>query len=475
HTVLSVNVVDAPDIVQWAKAGELLLTSGYAMIEHLDQGAEWIAALAQKGCAGLAVKLGRFFENIPDDMIVACNTYDFPLFQLPLTVSLAEHMQSLFNHIQTAGTPEWLDATQNEPAPLWDLLSRDTSLAEWTAQLQRVLMAPVQLASPMRILAHWLPDMAHLPENAPPSSGLRVVGQIASWGWLEGTEQAASALPFQQIARLFGRQLDQEAQRYQTLIAAALNGSDRGEETDLYTFFAQQLPDFYALATFPAVSSEQNAPALLDRFLTTCWRLQPEGLHSIQGEGILSFVPPGKAVAETAVDGPGIYRQMQQDAGPCLMARSRLFTVQDGWMAAAKEALALAHKGREAALSSGFYAVHPVPWLENFADHWDKEQRAAFLTQTLGPLLGAEPYAKELYWTLRTYLENDGNLSHTAQQLFIHRNTLIYRLDRLARLLHKDMRQLDVLLELRLAVWLHERNLSAPPLFKRGPDVQKRP
>lgn len=45
----------------------------------------------------------------------------------------------------------------------------------------------------------------------------------------------------------------------------------------------------------------------------------------------------------------------------------------------------------------------------------------------------------ELYKTLRVYLRNERNAVHTAKELFIHRSTLFYRLDRIKELIHIDL------------------------------------
>ena len=45
----------------------------------------------------------------------------------------------------------------------------------------------------------------------------------------------------------------------------------------------------------------------------------------------------------------------------------------------------------------------------------------------------------ELYKTLRVYLQNERNAVHTAKELFIHRSTLFYRLDRIKELIHADL------------------------------------
>jgi carbohydrate diacid regulator len=46
----------------------------------------------------------------------------------------------------------------------------------------------------------------------------------------------------------------------------------------------------------------------------------------------------------------------------------------------------------------------------------------------------------ELLETVRVFFLNDLNLTATAKQLYIHRNTLNYRLDKIRKLLHLDVR-----------------------------------
>ena len=44
-----------------------------------------------------------------------------------------------------------------------------------------------------------------------------------------------------------------------------------------------------------------------------------------------------------------------------------------------------------------------------------------------------------VYKTLKAYLRNERNAVHTAKELFIHRSTLFYRLDRIKELIHIDL------------------------------------
>ncbi|PAD23100.1 CdaR family transcriptional regulator [Terribacillus saccharophilus] len=62
----------------------------------------------------------------------------------------------------------------------------------------------------------------------------------------------------------------------------------------------------------------------------------------------------------------------------------------------------------------------------------------------------------ELIHTLEAYIRESGELSKTAESLFIHRNTLRYRLDKITELTGKDPRNAKDLMELYMAKLLHD-------------------
>ncbi len=68
------------------------------------------------------------------------------------------------------------------------------------------------------------------------------------------------------------------------------------------------------------------------------------------------------------------------------------------------------------------------------------DEISAFFGETVKPVLEYDrDHQTDLTATLSTYLENDGNLAATAAQLFTHRHTVRYRLDRI-----RDVAGLDV-------------------------------
>jgi hypothetical protein len=84
-------------------------------------------------------------------------------------------------------------------------------------------------------------------------------------------------------------------------------------------------------------------------------------------------------------------------------------------------------------------------------DHLD--ELATFVEETIGPLLRHDARsATPLLPTLRSFIEHGGRLRETAAEIYVHRNTLAYRLDRAAEILGVDLKNADRRLAIELAL-----------------------
>jgi DNA-binding PucR family transcriptional regulator len=84
----------------------------------------------------------------------------------------------------------------------------------------------------------------------------------------------------------------------------------------------------------------------------------------------------------------------------------------------------------------------------------DEAGAREFLRHTLGDLADADPELRE---TLRIYLREQSNAPRAAKVLFTHRNTVLTRIARAARLLPKPLNHnsLEVAVALELAAWIN--------------------
>jgi purine catabolism regulator len=86
---------------------------------------------------------------------------------------------------------------------------------------------------------------------------------------------------------------------------------------------------------------------------------------------------------------------------------------------------------------------------------YDAEGVREFYEEVLGPLLEYDRRTdNELVVTLETYFACNGNLSAAARQLHLHRNSLLYRLERIQEVLQTDLENADMRLSLQVALKL---------------------
>ena len=65
RAVTGAVMLDNPEMVDWMREGELLLTTGYVLKENPDLQDDILDALIKNKASGLAIKTRRYFDEIP--------------------------------------------------------------------------------------------------------------------------------------------------------------------------------------------------------------------------------------------------------------------------------------------------------------------------------------------------------------------------------------------------------------------------
>lgn len=81
-----------------------------------------------------------------------------------------------------------------------------------------------------------------------------------------------------------------------------------------------------------------------------------------------------------------------------------------------------------------------------------QDRKAELAHQILSPLLRDE----QLFKTVQAFLASGLNLTDAAERLHIHRNTLIYRLDKTKKLINLDPRHFDDALQIKLGLMFYQ-------------------
>ncbi|RKS74550.1 purine catabolism regulator [Actinomadura pelletieri DSM 43383] len=118
RVVQRLNVMEVPDILSWVKPNELLLTTGYPLRNTPQSLDHLVADLDERGLAALAIKLGRYLDSLPAEMIAQADRRGFPLILLPNDVGFDD----ILNQVLT------------------DILNRQASVLARTEEVHRALV-----------------------------------------------------------------------------------------------------------------------------------------------------------------------------------------------------------------------------------------------------------------------------------------------------------------------------------------------
>jgi purine catabolism regulator len=145
--VTGINVMEVPDVVDFVRPGELLVTSGYplagATAETLTV---LLRELAERDLAGVGLRLGRYVEKVPSDVLSLAEGLSFPLLALPDDLAfddVSHQVYALLNQRQSA-VLERIDALHTA---LSQIVLEGGDLADIAAETARVLDVGVLVTS----------------------------------------------------------------------------------------------------------------------------------------------------------------------------------------------------------------------------------------------------------------------------------------------------------------------------------------
>ena len=76
-----------------------------------------------------------------------------------------------------------------------------------------------------------------------------------------------------------------------------------------------------------------------------------------------------------------------------------------------------------------------------------------------------ESLDRETLMTIQAFFENNLNVSETSRKLFVHRNTLVYRLEKIRRLTGLDLREFEHAITFKVALMVRKYLNSKPSKY----------
>lgn len=476
RTVNSVSVMDAPDIADWMKGGEILITTGYVLRDNPSAFAQLIEALANKGVAALAVKLKRFHDNLPPEVLATADRFNLPLLNIPYGLAWVDIIEPVLTALheertQKAATTEaaqrrLLSALRNGPnagipvdvvselvdcpVALFDV--RGTCLA-CSRGVTDEMLDRIQGREGLERAA----DLVVMPvESGPNHCGYLVCRGDASHVPVDLLREVLPILAYYMQAQ--GGVLSVRNKVIADLLEGNVAAPDR-VSMYLKTWGWDATKDGMVLLVEPALEMEKSAylslgtAADLQRFGIIGWPV-PMGRNLAlvlnTGDDTTAFRELARSLFSTYSKGL-VRRAVYGRAGKGLSSLTTSYLE-------ATHALDVACRLG----LSGFFGYRDLGVYRILAPHTSDPAFAQFVYDTLGSLSAIQDgIGDSLLTTLTVWLDCNGNLAKAARKLHLHYNTLLYRMQRIKEILGTRLDNAEERLILQIALRI-KRLLNEP-------------
>lgn len=142
--VNNVYFMEVPDIYQYVDPNGLLLTTLYPIAGDKKAIEQFIPKLVDQQVSGIAIKPGRYIDEIPQMMLKQANDYHFPLIVLPNDANLSLLSNGILEMLLNKKN-RFLEFRDEVHHRLMGLLLEGADLSELVQSLSHMVKAPVIL------------------------------------------------------------------------------------------------------------------------------------------------------------------------------------------------------------------------------------------------------------------------------------------------------------------------------------------
>jgi len=508
--ITRVNVMEVPDVIDWVRPGEFLITSGFPFRDDPDAISDIVPALAARGVAALGIKTKRFIDAIPRRALEAAEALDFPIFELPASTVFSDVVRDIMERVLVQEARE-LSLLQSRFQKLSHQLLHGASIEDVLRTLDGMLNNPVIL----------IDDEDHVLLSPQAEEAASRAGAEAAWARLKG--EGALGVTFLTVGdRRVRAYISSVNDKYGHCLIVLLEWNQEHSVVDQLTI--ERVGILVGLEMMNASARKEVEAKYIDQFLQD-WlsgrivamedvKLRAEACGSPLEEGGGFY-----AGAVRWVSGKPPLKQLQQ-AVKRIRSRLSVYGIQptlleggfafvaavppQGHVRRAIEALSaeLKQLGSEGEVSiclgnkveradQVHLSYHQAKKIlhvsaicdlrEPFIDYGrlgafqllyllpESEEVLEYRDRFMLPLLEYDrKNGTMLLETLKAYFRNNRNGKKTAAELFTHYNTINYRIERVFDLLGIDADSGDDLLQLQLAVKLLEMRPVADPGGDKG-------
>lgn len=501
-----VNVMEVPDILDWVKEGELLLTTVYAIRDDAGAQSRLISQLATKNLAGLAIKPGRYIEKIPDIMVTQAEENNLPLLELPPEASFTDIINPIISEISNKQAIVLKRADevharlsqvvlaggdlQEIANTLSDLLNHNLVLIQTT--IRSTVVAPIDmsdLVATLQTVAEEMENFAAMSTNRgiasvsgkevsyvrrPIHAGNNVYGFITVFevnGPISGRDELTveRAATIAALAMVHHLAVTEVERRYYSEFFNEMLVAGADEESKIRQR-AKRLGINLASSHVAAVvhldkkhiseargnSSEaaeweESMQQLLRQGMQSLRVRYPEIAVGHKFDCLVMLIPKPSASAAKVKH---MYKESIYKIASYIKETIRLIDSQvrvligvgryasglGGLQTSYRQAVQAFQIGQNVWTDADIYYFDELGIWRLLGGINDKAELKNFVKETVGPIIAYdEERGTDLLTTLEVYFECRGNLKQVAETMFIHYNTVLYRLERIVQITGVDL------------------------------------
>lgn len=510
------NIADSPDIANWMRPNQLLLTTAYHFRERPEGLIPFLHRLNDIGCAGLAVKTKRYIDVLPEGMIQAADRLAFPLIELPNNLLLGDVLNQILERVLNEKHVE-LQRAFEVHRRFSDLFLRGASMSDIARTLHALIKRPVLILNTRGEVSGYSDAKAGRLAATGAAGDLRAALKAASFREHEVTavrwnasetadvypvlvggsckgylcvlndgaasaslammplEQASHVVAFEHMRQealaegekrlrrqFFHDWLDQRLSREEIDSRARIYGLSAGEGCLVAVSSADPAPE-EPFPKRPGNDPEGRLEQDLSRARQYFESAQTRAVCELKGKRLLVILP--LAAEDSAAFDESRYLSLLQGLRQFLEAGRPDATFSCGVSSLAEHYRKIPQAYREAdqALNNG-YALRKKQFLYTYRTQQVTELLGSipesklrdFYVSSLGELAFSDLQEhRELLQTLDCYLNHDGSIAETAKALYIHRNTVLNRIARCEKLLRISAKDPTDTLKMRIALTIH--------------------
>ncbi|MDH2424199.1 PucR family transcriptional regulator [Sphaerisporangium sp. TRM90804] len=465
--VQRLNVMEVPDILAWVKPHELLLTTGYPLRNTPQSLDRLVADLDERGLAALGIKLGRYVDELPAEMVEQADRLGFPLILLPNDVGFDDILNQVLTDILNRQAA-LLARTEEAHRALVQIVLAGGGLREVVAEVAGLLDVAVAVVDPAGHVLSAEGDAAVLRVAPAVSAGDYTVVPVVAGGHHHGRIVAHSpggAIREGDIGIL---------ERAATVAALVVTRQEavNAVESKYRADFLRDVLTGRGGVRVPArarafgwdlerpvgvlvaeIDPECDIPPdrLLTAWVTALRRHDPRGAVAGFSHEVVAVVGSETDMGRLARDAVAAFA----DARPATFSTgmSRVAQGAETLPDAYAQALKAARVGRQLHGSGAVAHFDQLGVYRLLSLVNDTAELHSFVKETLGPLAFDEDAENaDLRRTLQVLLETNLNVAETARRLHFHYNTLRYRIGKLERMLGNFTEDAHLRLNLTLAL-----------------------